>query len=177
MEVVARLNHFRLAPRKARLSVGFLKGLDVVEAQRQLQFLTRAGSRPILKLINSAVANAENNFELNKDNLYIKDIAINEGATLKRFRARAFGRAATIRKRSSHILVVLAEKKPTQAKTKKKKVSTKTSADQKIVSYNEIEKEKPEEKKPEFQEMKKDKKPLINIKEIKDKFIRRTGQK
>lgn len=175
METKATLKHTRTSARKIRLGMRFLKGMDVTEAEHQLSFSPKASSRIILKLLNSAVANAVNNHELLKDNLLIKDIIIDEGATLKRFRPRAFGRAGMIRKRSAHVTLILKEKKATAAK-KEKKAIVKKPTDQKVVSYDELKKAEPEKEKTEFQEIKKEK-STGRFKMIKDKFTRRTGGK
>lgn len=109
MEVGSTLRYYRQSPKKVRLVVNLIKGKSVTAAQDLLKSLNKRASLAILKLLNSAIANAENNYGLSSDNLYIKEITVNEGPTLHRFRARAFGRAASIRKRSSHIMIKLAE--------------------------------------------------------------------
>lgn len=116
--VTAKLRYLRISPRKVRLVTGLIKGLSVDEAERQLKFLTKRASLPILKLLNSAVANAQND-NLTKDNLYIAKITVDPGATLKRWRARAFGRATPIMKRTSHVTIVLDAIEPSKAKVKK----------------------------------------------------------
>lgn len=177
MEVQAQLNHLRMPARKVRLATQFIRGLDVVEAQQQLQFSPRAASRPVLKLLNSALANALKNHELQKDNLFVKNIIINEGTTLKRYRARAFGRAAVIRKRASHITIILGEKKLSAKKKTKKGLTQKTTGEKEVLSYEEIKQAASSGEKSKFQEVKKEKKPFLSIKEIKDKFIRRSGER
>lgn len=115
MLVTANLYHYRSSSQKIRLATQFVRGLPVAKAQAQLQFSPRAAAKAVLKLLNSAIANAEHNHKLSPDGLYIKELLITEGATLKRFRPRAFGRAGTIRKRTAHITLVLADqsvKKP-----------------------------------------------------------------
>ncbi len=107
MEVRAHLRHLRLAPRKVRLVVDLVRGMPVDQAVDQLTILPKASSLPVLKLLNSAIANAEHNFKLDRKTLHIKSIVANEGPRLKRYRPRAFGRAAEILKRSSHITIVL----------------------------------------------------------------------
>lgn len=109
MEVKANLKHLKIAPRKTRLVAGLIRGLEVNKAINQLKFLNKKSAYPILKLINSAVSNAVNNFDLDKNNLIIKEIRVEDGKTLKRWMPRAHGRATTIRKRMSHIYVTLAE--------------------------------------------------------------------
>ena len=110
MEVKAQLNNLRRSPRKIRLVARMLCGLDVKEAENQLKFLMKGSTPNFEKLLKSAISNAENNFGLSKDNLYIKDIVVNEGTKLKRWLPRAYGRASLILKRTSHIEMILAEK-------------------------------------------------------------------
>lgn len=110
MEAKAQAKFIRMSPRKVRLVVDLIRGLDVEEAVNQLSFMAKAAARPVLKLLNSGVANAVNNLQWKKDNLYIKAITVGGGPTLKRWQPKAFGRATPIRKRSSHIFLVLAEK-------------------------------------------------------------------
>jgi len=113
MEVKAKVKFIRMSPTKLRLVANLIKKLTVAKALDQLQFINKLASRPLSKLIKSAIANAEHNFELAKDNLFIKEITIDEGPTLKRSMPRAHGRATPIRKRTSHINLVLGEIKDT----------------------------------------------------------------
>lgn len=124
MEVKAHLRFLRMSPRKVRLVVNTIRGLSVAAAETKLQFVPKLASEPVLKLLLSAVANANHNFHLQKEDLYVKSIVADGGPTLKRFRARAFGRAAPIRKRTTHITIVLADKKdkPAKAEAAPKKV-------------------------------------------------------
>lgn len=126
MQITAKLKHLRIASRKVRLVADLIRGLTVIQAEQQLNFLVKRSVKPIGKLLKSAVANAENNAKLVKDNLYISKISVDEGATLKRWRARAMGRAAEIMKRTSHITLVLDEIKPgvkkENIKAKEKKI-------------------------------------------------------
>jgi len=130
MEVRAKLKYLRISPKKVRLVANIVKGMDVLEALEQLKFISKSATNPLTKLINSAIANAENNFNLKKNNLYIKNILVDQGPTLHRWLPRAFGRATPLRKRSSHILVILDERvatkeaKKTVKKSKKEKVQT-----------------------------------------------------
>ncbi len=110
MEVIAKARHIRMSPKKVRLVVDLVRGMDVDRAAAQLRFYRKAASGPVLKLLQSAVANAEHNFKLSAGNLYIKKATVDGGPVLKRWRARAFGRAAGIKKRSSHITIVLEER-------------------------------------------------------------------
>lgn len=109
MEVKAYLRHLRMAPRKVRLIVDAIRGLKVSDAETRLSFIKRDATRPVLKLLQSAVANAQHNFKLDPQTLFVKTIAADAGTTLKRFRPRAMGRAAPIRKRTTHITLVLSD--------------------------------------------------------------------
>lgn len=110
MEAKAIAKGVRLTPRKARLVIDLIRGKDVAEADSILENLNNKASYSIRKVLVSAVANAENNLELNKENLYVKEAYINEGRTMKRGRAGAKGRPDPILKRTSHITVVVSEK-------------------------------------------------------------------
>lgn len=118
MQVTAHLSRLRMSPRKVRLVANLVRGMDVVEADAQLANLAKAAARPMRKLVASAVANAVHNFAFDAGNLFIENVLVDQGPTLKRFRARAFGRAATIRKRTSHITVVLGERTPTSPESR-----------------------------------------------------------
>lgn len=119
MEVKAKAKHLKNSPRKVRLVASLIRGMEVETAENQLKFLNKKAARPTLKLLASAIANAENNFELEKNNLFIKEIKVNEGPTMKRWMPRARGRATTIRKRTSHIELVLGEIKDSGEKKAK----------------------------------------------------------
>ena len=112
MEIKAKLRYYRQSSRKVRLVLELIKGLDSQDALAQLEFLNKRAARTITKLLKSALANAENNYSLDPSSLYIKKVYVDQGPTLKRWRARAFGRAASIRKRSSNVTLVLEEKLP-----------------------------------------------------------------
>ena len=105
--VNARARFVRVAPRKARLVADQVRGLPLDEALPLLRFSTRGAAQDIRKLIESAAANAETNHDLVADDLLIKDIHVDEGPTLRRYRPRALGRATRINKRTSHIAVAL----------------------------------------------------------------------
>jgi ribosomal protein L22 len=108
--VQAKARYVRCAPRKARLVVDHIRGKSVDEARAILIHTPRAASRDVLKLLDSAIANAENNHELVADELKIHQCFVDEGPTLKRFRPRALGRATRIRKRTSHMTILLTPK-------------------------------------------------------------------
>jgi len=105
--VRAKANYVRVAPRKARLVADQVRGLPLEDARTLLRFSPRNAARDIVKLIDSAAANAENNHDLIADELRIADIRVDEGPTLRRYRPRALGRATRINKRTSHIQVAL----------------------------------------------------------------------
>jgi ribosomal protein L22 len=105
--VSARARFVRVAPRKARLVADQVRGLPLDDALPLLRFSTRSAAQDIRKLVESAAANAENNHDLVADDLMIKDIHVDEGPTLRRYRPRALGRATRINKRTSHIAVAL----------------------------------------------------------------------
>jgi len=110
MEVKAVARFVRVSPRKVRLIIDQVRGKQVEEAINLLSFVPQKSAFIVKKLVNSAVANAEHNTELDVDRLYVKRIFADEGPSLKRFRPRALGRASRIRKRTSHVTVVVAER-------------------------------------------------------------------
>ena len=101
----------RIAPRKVRLVVDLIRGKKIGEAVAILRHTPKAASPVVEKVLKSAVANAEHNYELDINNLVVSEIFVDEGPTLKRFRPRAQGRASAINKRTSHITIVVSEKK------------------------------------------------------------------
>ncbi|MFP3912011.1 MAG: 50S ribosomal protein L22 [Desulfobacteraceae bacterium] len=109
METRAVAKFTRISPQKVRLVMDQVRGKRVEEALNLLMFAPQRGARIIRKLVSSAVANAEENAGLDVDTLYIKRIYADQGPTLKRWRARALGRATRINKRTSHLTVVLDE--------------------------------------------------------------------
>ena len=122
MQYKFHLNNLRIAPRKVRQVVALIKGSPVEKAETQLKFQSKRAALPILKLLKSGIASAINNFNLSPDNLYIANIFVDEGQTLKRFRPRAFGRAGAIHKKTSHITLVLEERIAAGVKKTKKKI-------------------------------------------------------
>lgn len=136
MEVNAKARYVRVSPRKVRLVIDVVRGLPVSRAVAQLSFMKKAAALPVLKLINSAAANATHNFGLDASDLYVKSIMADGGPVLHRWRARAMGRAAPIRKRMSHVSVTLAPiadaaKAPAAKKAPAKKAATKKPATKK----------------------------------------------
>lgn len=110
MEVKATLNFARIGCQKARLVADVIRGKDVNEAIKSLTFMKQKGAVLIKKLVESAVANAENKKTIDIDNLYVKTITVDMGPSMARFRPRAQGRAFQVRKKMSHINVILDEK-------------------------------------------------------------------
>lgn len=103
----ATAKYIRIAARKCTIVADLIRGKSVKEAQAILTYCPKAAAAPMLKVLNSAVANAENNLELNRDDLFVAEAFANQGPTLKRFRARARGSASSILKRTSHLTVIL----------------------------------------------------------------------
>lgn len=101
----------RIAPRKVRLVVDLIRGKQVGEAVAILRHTPKAASPVVEKVLKSAVANAEHNYDLDVNSLVVSEVFVDEGPTLKRFRPRAQGRASAINKRTSHITIVVSEKK------------------------------------------------------------------
>lgn len=110
MESKAYLNYVRIAPRKVSVVLDLIRGKDVKLAKAILEQTPKAACDPLLKLLKSAVANAENNHDMDTANLYVAQCFVNQGPTLKRIRPRAQGRAFRINKKTSHITLVLKEK-------------------------------------------------------------------
>ena len=132
-ETKAQLNGLRIAPRKVRALAGLIKGKPVDAAIDQLRFYVRRGSPALIKLVESAVANAENNGKLDRAALFIKNITVDEGAKLKRYRPKGFGRAAPIEKKTSRVTLLLDSKElPKPAKrTKGKAAETEGAVEEK----------------------------------------------
>ena len=109
MEVRAAARYLRASPRKLRMVVDLIRGKKVEEALNILAFTPKVSAKMVIKLLKSAVANAGKNKSIDVDTLFIKTIFVDEGPTLKRFRPRAMGRASRIRKKMSHVAIILAE--------------------------------------------------------------------
>ncbi|MBI1908685.1 MAG: 50S ribosomal protein L22 [Deltaproteobacteria bacterium] len=109
-EVKAKLNYLRVAPRKVRLVADMVRGRRVQEALDLLHFAQKSSAVDVYKLLRSAVSNATVKGGIDVDNLYVKKITVDQGPTLRRFMARARGRADRVNKKSSHIKVVLSER-------------------------------------------------------------------
>jgi large subunit ribosomal protein L22 len=111
MEAKAQLNYLRISPRKVRLVADLIKGKSVEQAAYQLKIVAKGASQPLQKLLQSAVANAINAWQVSREDLIVKNVVVNGGPTLHRWQPRAMGRATPIRKRSSHIILTVATAK------------------------------------------------------------------
>ena len=147
MPVTAKLRYLRIAPRKVRLVADLIRGKTAEEAQDILSFATKRAARPLLKLLNSAIASAVHDFHLEKSNLYISKILVNEGPKLKRWRARARGQAFEIQKKTSHVTIVLKEIEKKKGVSKKKIMRKKVRSFKKEMDKERVEKREKEERK------------------------------
>lgn len=116
----AYLNNYRMSPRKVRLVADAVKNKNVAKADVVLSFMPKKAARTIRTLIRSAVSNAVNNGGIQTEHLFVKNVEVNQGVTLKRWRARARGSASPINKRTSNVSVTLVEKTDTKAVPEKK---------------------------------------------------------
>ena len=122
MEIKAIARHIRMSPRKVRLVIDLIRGMDVFRAQTQLKFMKKSASEPVLKLLNSAIANAQHNFQVDASSLVIKTITADGGPVLRRWMPRAFGKATPIRKPTTHISIILEEKSVIRSKERSTKL-------------------------------------------------------
>lgn len=106
-EIIAKLKHLRLPPRKTRAVADTIRGLTVNEAETQLVFSARRAGSSLLKLLNSAIANAKHNYQLDPDKLYVKAIRVDQGPKSKRWTPRARGAVNVIERKTSHVTLVL----------------------------------------------------------------------
>jgi len=111
MLIKASLNYLHIAPRKMRLLVDAVRGKRAVWARDFLNFRIKKGALPLKKLLDSALANSKNNFNLKEEEMFIKEIKVDEGPKMKRWRARSKGRAMPIQKKTSHVTSLLEDKK------------------------------------------------------------------
>ncbi len=110
-EVTAKLNNIRIAPRKAMMIIDLIRGKSVSEANSILTLVNRKIALPVQKLLNSAVANARHNFQMDEKELYIFKATVDQGPKLKRWIARSRGQANEIQKKTSHITIIVKEKR------------------------------------------------------------------
>ncbi len=115
-KVQATLNYLRISPRKVRAVAGLVRNKWAYEAEEILVHTNKKAASPVLKLLNSAVANAVNNTKLSHDKLFVKEIFVNGGPIFSRYMPRARGSAAEIQKKTSHLTIVLAEREGVKAK-------------------------------------------------------------
>lgn len=130
MEVKAVEKYIRISPRKARLVADVVRGQNAKKSLVQLQFMPKKAAKIIYKALKSAIANAENNFNLDGETLVISKITVDNGPTLKRFRPRAKGMASHIRKRTSHVTVTVSDLNKTAEKKAVKEVKTDNTKDE-----------------------------------------------
>lgn len=123
MEVKAIAKNIGMSPKKVRLIVDLIRGKSVQNALDQLAYVKKHAVLPVKKVLESAIANAENNFKLSKESLYVKIVHVGEGFVMKRWMPRAFGRATPLRKRSSHITIILDSKESVMKSVKDKSIS------------------------------------------------------
>ena len=110
MEARATAKHVRVSARKARMVVDLIRGKSAAQAESILALTPRAAAEPVGKVLKSAMANAEKNHDMRVDGLYVSEAFVNEGPTMKRIQPRAMGRAFRIRKRSSHITIIVKQR-------------------------------------------------------------------
>ena len=110
MEAKAIARHIRIAPRKVRVVIDLIRGKNIGEAYAILKYTPKVGAEVLLKVLQSAIANAENNNDMNSDKLYVAAAYVDQGPTLKRIHPRSRGQAFKILKRSSHVTVVVKER-------------------------------------------------------------------
>lgn len=146
MQTTAKAKFIRISPKKVRLVADLVRGMDVEKAGVQLQFTRKAASLPLAKLLKSAIANAEENFKLSKGNLFIKSIKVDEGVTMHRWTPRAQGRATPIRKKTSHVTLVLDELVPTAEKEIEKAKAQKAAKKDDIIKIDDFDKVKSDDK-------------------------------
>ncbi len=128
MEYIAESKNVKISPRKVRLVVDAIRKLQLADATRKLEIINKRAATPIKKTLESAIANAVNNFKVKKEDLTIREILINEGITYKRFHYGGRGRIKPYKKRSSHIKVIL------EAKNEQKKTDVKEGKEETLKS-------------------------------------------
>jgi len=139
LKFIARF--IKISPSKVRLVADMLRGKSVDEALSRLRFVTKSSVEPLIKLISSGAASAQHDFQYSRKDLVVKTIMVNEGPKLKRFRPRAYGRSAMIRKRSSHIELVLQVKAGAKKMAISGKSATAKAAEVKMVAPEDVKKQ------------------------------------
>ena len=110
IQIKGQLNNIRISPRKVRLVAAAIKGLSAFDAKTKLVFITKRASHPMRKLLESVLASAQHNFRLEPESLYIENVIVNEGRKLRRARPKGFGSTSPIQKKTSRVMIVLADK-------------------------------------------------------------------
>ena len=128
MKVSAKLNNLRMPNRKVKLVADLIIGMDAKDALNQLDATVKKTSPFMIKLLESAISNGENNFGIDRNNMYVFDVVVKEGMTLKRWMPKAHGRATPIRKRSSHIEIILEERVEGKGRKTKKELEAEKQA-------------------------------------------------
>ena len=146
MDIKAKARYIRMSPRKIRLVVNLIKNLPINQALDQLKFIDKKAAKPVEKLLKSAIANAAHNFNLEQNNLIIKKFTVDEGPTLHRFMPRAHGRATPIRKKDSHLNLILSEIKVSKAIAKKVVLEAPVKLDTKPKTETEVKLKQAKEK-------------------------------
>lgn len=150
MQVSAKLNNLRISSRKSSLVANLIKGLDAEDALSQLEITLKGSSSHFKKLLQSAIANGRNNFGIDPDNMYVLDVIVGAGPSLKRWMPKAYGRAGRILKRTSNITLIIEERvegkgrktKEQMEKERKERADEKRKMEQARVKEKEEEKEK-----------------------------------
>jgi large subunit ribosomal protein L22 len=163
MKVSAKLNNLRMPNRKVKLVADLIIGMDVADAVDQLDATVRKSSPFMVKLLNSAIANGENNFGIDRHNMYVFDVIVKEGITMKRWMPKAYGRATPIRKRTSQIEIVIEEREEGKNRKSKEQLEKEKKA------RMEAKKKMEEERKNEEVEAEKEETIEGGVKEVKAK--------
>jgi len=170
------LKSIRISPRKSKLVADLIKGMDIKVAAAQLDSKIKRACPTMKKLLFSAIANAENNFGLDKDNLYVYDVIIGAGPTLKRWMPKAYGRAGRIMKRTSRITIVLEER--VEGKGRKSKEQLDKERQERMKEKKRIEKEATEKaEKAEKEKKEEGKKELKPTKGTEEKEVKKETSK
>jgi large subunit ribosomal protein L22 len=148
MQVRSQNRNLRISMSKLVPLTDLVKNKDVVKVREILKFVPKKGARFLLQTLNAAIANAQNNYGLDEGNLYVKNVQLGQGATLKRWTPRSHGAADEIRKRTAQIVIILDERKPTASKEIQKRFLAKKKTDVKKAEVKEKELVKAQAKKP-----------------------------
>jgi large subunit ribosomal protein L22 len=162
MKFSARLNNLRIAPRKVRLVSHLIKGLDTKVALDQLENFVKRANDPMIKLLRSAISNGENNFGIDRDNMYVFEVRVGAGPSLKRWMPRAFGRASGIFKRTSWVEITLEEREEGKGRKTKDQLEKekKQRAEARKKAEKEAESRQTEEEKDKKETVKKEEKDI-----------------